>query len=149
MSGQLTHSPNDVLRRLLVNMGKGVLPGAPTAVWPIGVVRPDKPDNCVTVYETEGRRDGRTMNGGEVWYHPGVQIEVRSADHNTGYLKANQLATCCDEEIYNETVTFEGKTYTITNVSRVGQVMSLGYETPESRRELFTFNATVTITQVN
>ena len=148
MSGLLTHSVNDILRRLLVNAGKGTLPSA-AGSWPIGIERPDSPDDCITLTETTGRRDGRTMTDGEVIEHLGVQIEVRAADHNTGFLKAKQLATYCDESIYNNGVTFESKIYNIINVSRVGGVMSIGRETPESARELFTFNVLVTIVQSN
>ena len=148
MSGLLTHSVNDVLRRLLVNNGQGTLPSA-AGSWPIGVERPDSPDDCVTITETTGRRDGRTMSDGEVVEHPGIQIEVRAANHNTGWTKAKALATYCDESICNSVITFESKTYNIINVSRVGSVMSLGRETPESARELFTFNAMVTIVQTN
>jgi hypothetical protein len=117
--------------------------------WPIGVERPDSPDDCVTVTETTGRRDGRTMTDGEVIEHPGIQVEVRAADHNAGFLKAKQIATYCDEQVSNSGVTFEGKHYNIINISRVGVVMSIGRESPESRRELFTFNAMVTLTQTN
>lgn len=148
MSGLLTHSVNDVIRRLLVNDGQGTLPSA-AGSWPIGVERPDSPDDCVTVTETTGRRDGRTMTDGEVIEHPGIQVEVRSADHNTGFLKAKQIATYCDEQVRNSGVTFEGKHYNIVNVSRVGVVMSIGRESPESARELFTFNAMVTLVQTN
>lgn len=148
MSGLLTHSVNDILRRLLVNNGQGTLPSA-SGSWPIGIERPDDPDNCVTITETTGRRDGRTMVDGEVVEHPGIQVEVRSADHNTGFLKAKQLATYCDESICNSVIMFENKTYNIINVSRAGVVMSIGRESPESKRELFTFNAMVTIVQTN
>lgn len=148
MSGLLTHSVNDVLRRLLVNNSQGTLPSA-SGNWPIGIERPDDPDDCVTITETTGKRDGRVMSTGEVIEHPGIQVEVRSADHNTGFLKAMQLATYCDESIYNSVITFENKTYNIQNVSRVGPVMSIGRESPESKRELFTFNAMVTIVQTN
>lgn len=148
MSGLLTHSVNDILRRLLVNNGQGTLPSA-TGSWPIGLERPDSPDNCITLTETTGRRDGRVMTNGEVIEHLGVQFEIRSADHNTGFTKAKVLATYCDESIYNSGVTFETRQYNIINVSRVGSVMSIGRETPESKRELFTFNVLVTINQVN
>lgn len=148
MSGLLTHSVNEILRRLLINNGQGTLPTA-NGSWPIGIERHDTPDNCVTITETTGRSDGRTMTDGEVIEHPGVQVEVRSAIRNTGFTKAKALATYCDESIYNSGVTIEGKSYNVINVSRVGVVMSIGRETPESRRELFTFNAVVTIVQTN
>ena len=148
MSGLVTHSPNDILRRLLINAGQGTLPSVGGS-WPIGVERPNSPDSCITLTETTGKRDGRVMTSGEVIEHPGIQIEVRSATFSVGFLKAKQLATYCDESIYNSGVTFEGKSYNIVNVSRVGVVMAIGRETPESKRELFTFNATVTIIQTN
>ena len=148
MSGLLTHSASDILRRLLVNAGQGTLLGAGGS-WPIGLERPNAPDSCVTITETQGKRDGRVMTSGEVIEHPGVQIEVRAATYAAGFTKAKALATYCDESIYNSSITFETKAYTIINVSRVGVVMAIGRETPESKRELFTFNATVTVIQTN
>lgn len=148
MSVTLTHSVNDIVRRLLVNMGHGTLPSV-NGSWPIGVERPNSPDNCVTVRDTTGRVEGRLQPTGEVQEHFGIQVEVRSAVKNVGQLKAQEITYACDREIKNTTVTFESKTYNIINVNRVGTVMSIGRETPESMRELFTFNALVTIVQTN
>lgn len=149
MSGALTHSPAEIIRNLLVNLGVGTLPSA-GGTWPISAdQRLDTPDNVMTVNDTDARKDGRSMPTGEVFEHPGIQIEVRSGTRGAGFTKAKAVATLLDEEVYNETVTISGKSYTITNVSRSGGVMSLGKETPTSKRYLFTINAVVTITATN
>ena len=149
MSGLLVHSPAEIIRNLLVNLGAGTLPSA-GGVWPISTdQRLDAPDNVMTINDTDGKRDGRVMPTGEVVEHPGIQIEVRSGTRGVGFTKTKAVATLLDEEVYNETVTINGTTYNITNVSRSGGVLSIGKETPTSKRVLFTVNATVTIVQTN
>ena len=101
MSGALTHSPAEIVRNLLVNMGAGTLPAAGGS-WPISCdQRLDTPDNAITINDTDGRKDGRSMPTGEVFEHPGIQIEVRSGVRGTGFTKAKAIATLLDEEVYN------------------------------------------------
>lgn len=149
MSGALTHSPAEIVRNLLVNLGAGTLPSAGGS-WPISAdQRLDTPDNAMTINDTDGRKDGRSMPTGEVFEHPGIQIEVRAATRGAGFLKAKAVATLLDEGVFNDTITVSGKSYTITNVSRSGGVISIGKESPTSKRYLFTINAIATITATN
>lgn len=146
MSGALNHSPADIIRRLLVTLGKGVLPSAgTTSNWPIGLVESDKPDNCITVYDTAGYQDGRLMVDGEQQEHPGVQIRIRSATRDVGYAKANAIAEALDKSVYDNALTIGSDEYLVHSVSRTGTVIDLGDEVGISKRRLFTINAVVTL----
>lgn len=147
MSGTLTHSPADVLRHLLVELGQGVLPSV-GGDWPIYVgAEPNTPDSVVTLYDTAGRDDGRVMSDGERQEHHGVQIRLRDPDHQSGYLKARAVALALDQDIAQSEQTIAGTTYTVHAVSRTTDVISLGKEVPKSKRNLFTINVVVALRQ--
>lgn|SRR3990167_993558 len=142
--GPLIHSPADVLRRVLITLGHGVNP--PLTTWPIYAAgEPNTPDNCITVYDTEGRNDGRSMIDGEQWEHYGVQVRIRSTTHKVGYAKAQAIAEALDQEIYDEVETIDTTTYLLHSVSRTSRVLALGKDTPNSKRTLFTINALVSL----
>jgi hypothetical protein len=147
----LPHSPADVLRHLLVNNGQGVLPSAVTTSWnntqwPIGVSNePDTPDNCVTLYDTEPLQQGRIMFSGEKEEKYGVQVRVRSDVFTRGWTKAHALAVYLDETVSEMPVTISGTSYLVHAVSRRGGVLPLGQAAPDSKRQLFTFDVTVTL----
>lgn len=147
MSGSLTHSPADIIRNLLVNLGLGTTPSA-AGSWPVYAERePDAPDSVITVYNTAGRKDGRVQVGGEVQEHHGFQVRIRAANPVTGYTKAQAIAIALDETVYQDTVTISAATYLVHAVSRVGSVLALGKETPTSKRNLFTINAVAALRQ--
>lgn len=149
----LDHSPADVIRYLLIAMGAGIHPDDLVVnsgtQWPIYAGgEPNVPDETITVYDTAGRDDGRMQYDGERTEHPGIQIRIRARDHQTGYVKARQLAVSLDKEIYQNTVSIGNSQYFIHAVSRSGNVIPLGKESPTSKRSLFTINATVTIRMI-
>lgn len=148
-SGTLEHSPADILGQLLVLMGVGTEPTDDLS-WPVYVANePDLPDNCITVYDTAGRDDGRMQVSGERAEHHGVQVRIRSTTHPIGYLKAREVAVALDEDVYQEGVTFDsGESYTVHSVSRTGDVLPLGKESPTSERRLFTVNAVICLKQL-
>lgn len=144
MSTPLAHSPADILRRTLIATGQGNDP--PTSPWPVYAAgEPNAPDNVVTVYDTLGRGDGRAMPTGERTEHHGVQVRVRAGTHKDGYAKARAVAVALDESIYDVAVTLDAQQYLVHSVTRTGDVLALGKESPTSRRSLFTINALVTI----
>lgn len=151
MSGTLTHSPSDIVRQLLVNLGVGVLPVNGTITnWPIGCdTEEDSPDNFITVQGTVGRKSGRLSFSGEVVEHHGIQIRIRSQTHPAGWTKARSVAVTIDESIRNEYVTIGGTQYAVHALTRESGPVPLGRETPTSQRRLFTLNATVTLRQLN
>jgi len=79
MPGTLTHSPSDIVRQLLVNLALGVDPTTDeTSDWPIYESRePDLPDDCITVYNTADKLQGRTMTDGETQGQEGIQVRIR------------------------------------------------------------------------
>lgn len=140
MPGALDHSPADVLRYLLIDKGMGTLP-TDSLDWPIFVDNePDRPDECITIYNTTGRKNGRTIEG-EIQEHHGIQIRIRSAVSEEGYPKARILATTLDEEVYTENVYISGSVYCVHSFSRVDDIRSLGKDTPTpTKRSIYIFN---------
>jgi hypothetical protein len=149
MSGLLTYSPADMVRRLLVALGQGTLPVSETT-WPIYASNePDTPDNCITVYDTAGKTNGRVHNTGEVQEHHGIMIRIRAVDFTTGWSKAGLISNCIDTSVLNNSLSLDGKTFIIYSITRTGNVLSIGKESPTSRRNLFSLNAVVALRQTN
>lgn len=141
----LPHSPADVLRQLLVDLGLGSEPAA-LSLWPVyATSEPSSPDNCLTTYDTTGLTDARLMVTGEAPVHHGFQVRVRSADHQSGWAKANAVRTALAESVYQHTVHVGASAYLVHAVARIGDVLTLGSESPTSKRRLFTLNAVVTL----
>lgn len=111
------------------------------AAWPVYVSNePSYPDNCITLYDTMPRLDGRTQIDGKVHQHYGFQLRVRGSSHTAGYVKADALADALNQSIYHNTVTISGSQYCVQTISRVSGVIALGRDAPTSQRYLFTAN---------
>lgn len=149
MPGLLIHSPADILRYALVDLGLGTIPSE-NGLWPIFVsVEPDTPDNCITLYDTTGIHQGRRQVDGRVLDRAGIQIRVRSSSHVVGYTKANAIAIAVDEDIYLTNTTVNLVTYQIWAISRdSGGILALGKQTPNSKRDLFTVNVNMSVKQL-
>lgn len=152
MMNTLAHSPAEVLRAVLVGIGQGTQPPTPPAAasaWPVyASSEPAAPDNVVTVYDTAGVDDGRSMIDGELFQHYGVQVRVRATTHAAGWAKADAIRRALALECKLRGATVAGSSYVLT-ASRIGQVLALGRETPESQRRLFTVNALLVVDPVN
>jgi hypothetical protein len=152
MPGHLDHSPARIIQALLIREGLGVEPAvAPDVVqdWSIYYsVAPGSPDKVISVYNTEGIGHGRSMPDGRREQHEGINVAVRAPTHDVGYLKAKTIATAMDQTILQEQVTIEDSTYRVHSFTRTSDVIDLGKELPESRRNLFTINALVVIEKV-
>jgi len=147
MSGALKHSPSDVIQQLLIDLGQGTAV-ADSGAWPVYASQtPDTPDSCITVVDTAGQKQGRMMVDGEVQEFPGVQVMVRCANPVTGWTKARAITVALDEGVTNTGVTIDGSVYVVYNVSRSSGPLSLGKDAPNSKRNLFSINATVTLRQ--
>ena len=147
MPGVLTHSPADVLRRILIDLGHGTSP-SDEGTWPISVgVELDSPDNTITLYDTVGKQNGRLMTSGERQEKPGIQVRVRAVSHVVGYTRAQLIATQMATNIYLISIKLDSTTYEVWSVSRTTNVLALGRETPTSKRHLFTVNAIMTLKQ--
>lgn len=98
--------------------------------------------NCGVIHDTAGVNDPRSMTG-EWPQHPGVQLRIRSRDHETGYKKIEDVASALDE-VVRDTIEVNSTTYEIQNVSRTSPIVALGVE-PEMRRFSFTVNFLLTL----
>ena len=147
----LTHSPADVTRWCLIALGLGADPEA-SNVWPIyATSEPDAPDSVLTVYDTVGQSDGRSMNGGELFTQHGIQVRVRAPTHgNSGWTKADAIRHALAVSVYDEEVAIAdtASRYLVSCYSRIGEVMVLGKDAPTSKRSLFTINALVSLRQL-
>ena len=142
----MTHSPADVMRWLLIDLGIGTAP-EDEGSWPIqDSNEPDLPDNLITVYDTAGITDGRVQRTGETAEHKGFMVQIRSTDKPTAWAKAEAIKTAMDESILNLLVTVDTSEYVIYSVTRHSGPVSLGRE-PSTNRFLFTINAVVSLRQ--
>jgi hypothetical protein len=145
VSGRLNHSPAAVLRQALVDLGLASEPGAGQE-WPAFATKePDSPDHTLTCYDTAGRDLGRTVPDQGRTEMPGVQVRVRAGSFAVGWAKANALALALDA-VYRQTVVVESTPYLLRHVARTTGVLSLGLDSPNTARRLFTVNALASIT---
>lgn len=145
----MTHSPSKILQQYLLDEGAvSVTQGAEWRSF-LGWT-PDKGshDNCVTLYDTDGVKDGRLFRGGTNILHPGLQIMVRSTDYETAHAKAQAIAALL-EACFNTEVRVAGvpalSRYYIRNASQQSPVLYLGLEEQGQRRFLFTINYLTTL----
>lgn len=140
----MTHSPADIIRTLLITLGLGVDPDS-AGQWPIFSDRePTAPDEVITVYNTQGRSDGRVMEG-EVQGPRGIQVRLRSKTPQSGWEKADAIRTALAESIYRNIVVVGAVRYLVQSVAKIGDVIALGKDSTNSQRNLFTINAVTTI----
>lgn len=145
----LHDSPADIVRRLLVQLGHGVMPPAHVAgtPWPISTAKElPNPDDTVTVRNTQGTDDGRMMVNGRLVYHYGIQVRVRATDEQTGWVKSETIRTTLAESVRRTVVVVGANSYRVHAVTRIGPTIPLGDETPKSKRKVFTINCTVAVT---
>jgi len=148
-SRYLEHSPARVLQQLLLDLGLGGDPeDDPVPAWPVFVSRePSSPDECLTVYDTEERRHGRTMADGAKVVHYGVQVRVRSRTYEAGRAKADAVQATLEKGVYQTNVSIEGHAYTVGNVSGAA-LRTLGKDVPGSKRDLFVVNGLVALAEI-
>ena len=156
MPGLLTHSPADVLRRLLIDLGYGSEPATEfeNLPWPIYVgSEPPTPDNCITLYDTGGTGYGFHMIDGERQEKHGIQVRIRAVTYDVGYTKACSLANALDTAIYFEKPRIGSNHYKVPQFARTSDVLSLG-QAPGgrqskmgrgSRRQIFTINGLLSV----
>ena len=151
----LANSPADVVAQLLIQLGLAVDPATtPGGPWSVHVVgQPGKPDRSIVVGNTAGKNDGRSGLDGTVWRHWGIGINVRSFEESDGWLKADAIRDALERQVRYTSVTLPaatgGHTYLVYAIADIGQVISAGKETPQSKRSLFSLNCTVTLTQTS
>lgn len=142
-------SPAKIIAVLLQAAGIGLFPAKANEDWcvsigsmPAAEGRPTNSGNTITVFDTYTATDGRIQATGETVIHPNVQVAVRTDDYETGYAKAVEIKKYFDTVLRtpvdeNNAVVLEVQAITV----RSG-VMAM--RDPDSRRSLFTINATMT-----
>ena len=85
MAGNLSHTPAEIVAQLMR------LWDPTLSIYDTN--EPDQYDLVTTVYDTEGRSDGRAMVDGELWDHVGIQARIRSSQHLDGERLANRIRT--------------------------------------------------------
>ncbi len=150
MSLVLQHSPADILARAMIALAMGSDPTEePLDDWPVYVnSEPKLPDNCLTVYDTSPKYDGRSMIDGETWQHYGIQVRIRATTFEVALLRAEFIRVDLNETLYDETVIIAGTEYLIHCASSTN-LLRLGADSPNSKRQLFTVNAALSLKRVN
>lgn len=157
MSLPLLHSAADLLQALLIDGTVGSDPalwlaGTEGTAWPVFVNgEPDRPDNCITVYDTSDQFDGRSMLDGESWWHRGVQVRIRGATEPVGKAKALTVQHFL-EGLYSNQLTVSTSagtaTYAVACVAG-NQLLKLGTEAGKSKRWLWTINGKMPMYRVS
>jgi hypothetical protein len=159
MSNTLLHSPAKITAQLMIDNLLGGSPvdanGQPLhagllPLWPIyATVEPGDPDNVITVYDTTGQDDCRTMDG-KIQQHYGIQVRVRAVDHPTGWQQIDLIRHGLSEDVYQENVTIDGSQYSVWCYSGFGQILPLGRDIANNTdRRIFTLNFLMVVNQLS
>jgi hypothetical protein len=141
VSSVLAHTPARVLAQVLIDLGLATNPEAATpGPWPVYAGKePDEPDDALTVRTTAGRDLGRSGPDSTRVELYGVQVRVRSAVEQEGYLKAQAIALALDI-VYRRAVAVGDSTYMLQHAARTGPPLPLGTDSPQTERWLCTLN---------
>ena len=148
MSGSLTHSPSQIMQKLLVDLSLGTLASA-AGSWPITAGQwPDEAtglDDAIFIRGTEGIVQGRSMLDGYQFEKHGITIHVRDTRYGDGRTKAQAIAIALDG-VTLRSVTIDESVYVVSGFHRSGSVLELGRE-GETSRYLFNVNGYLTVRQ--
>lgn len=124
--------------------GQVATPPSAAAAWPCYIAHlPNKPDQAMCCYDTQGTTDGRLMGNGHYIRHPGWQVRLRAYSY-AGVVARAKLVQARLEAILREQVDVDGVTYTITNVTQRSDILPMGQEPEGQRRDEVTLNGTIT-----
>jgi len=145
----MDYSPAYIISRYLI--GEEILTDpSDSGSWPvyIGLLPDDNdiPHNAVACIDTAGLRDRRNMDGENLFHH-GVQIMLRAEVYNTGYQKAQAIATELEGvDHVNEVISSD--TFQLICIDQTTDIVVLGQEEGTKRRELFSINFLVTLKEI-
>lgn len=149
----LNHTPDQVLRQLLIDLGVGVM-GGKQGDWPIFCTEePETPDECITLYWGAGQLDGLFQINGETQEHYGIQVRVRGKGYQSAYDKVKSVMLELEQHVMMTTVTVPlvdavaAGTYVAECCTRASGPLYLGTERDNAERDVFTINYLATITQ--
>ena len=149
MPQTLTHSPAQIIRKLLLDQGLASSSGD----WQCFYGKePNSPDNVLSVFGTAGKGFGSAMVNGELMGHEGFQIRVRGKDYRTAFRRADKIQTELAEVVYQQVVTIEEDSviyqYLIAAIGGVGDVLDNGADDTPASRHVFTINCTASIEEL-
>ena len=140
MSGTLGHAPGEIIKQLMEDLGLGTEVSSAGA-WPIYWSHlPDSPDSCLAIYDTVPTNDGRSHPDGITQEHYGFEILIRSNSPTVGRQKGLNILDSFDTDVLRTLVTLGDYTYNVQAITRRAGLLSLGRESPESRRRLHSIN---------
>lgn len=151
MPGPLNASPAKIISKILIDLNLGSEPDqstlTQTLAWPCYFNKePDGkgvPDDVITVFNTTGIEDGRDAFGERADFQ-GIQVRVRSAKQEEGFLKMDAIRIAFDR-LYMKGITLGSDHYTVQSIKRTGGVNPIGKETAPTARNVYTLNAIVTV----
>lgn len=144
----MDHSPADIIRYALVDLGAGTLPSLQQE-WPIFVhLEPDTPDNCMVVYDTVGFLQGRLHPTGQFVNHYGFQVLLRTSNAKEGMIKLASVEALLNS-VRRLEVSVEDAIYLVHSTTQRTPILPLGRDVDNSDRSLFTINYTVTLEPVD
>lgn len=135
----MDNSPAEVLAVLLDNYFKVEDEG--TLLYFVNI-QPDSPEENITIYDTDGKLQGKSVSGGVTVEKYGCQLRIRGKDHNATRKQLNRISSWIDE-VFNLTVTLDEQDYTVQNIMKSSSILPLGF-TKDKLYE-FTLNVTLTI----
>lgn len=159
----LDHTPAEVVRAALIQLGLGTH-GIAYGAWPVFTeMEPDAPDNTITLYDTDGIVQARNMVDGEVYENHGVMIRVRGVKTIVGTLpvsgariarnKIDDIVRALDQSVCRYSISVpdnivSGTTlYTLHSANRSSGVMRSGRQRGNSERYVYTVNYLMSLTQ--
>lgn len=142
-------SPAGVMAQYLVDVSVASIP--PATPWPVYIsltpAGPGIPNELLVAYDTNGLLDGRPMRTGQTYQHEGIQLRIQSTRYDVGFAKALQLLNTVDS-INRTTVLTSAGDFVLHNASRTTTIVPLGPD-PDTRRQLFTLNVRLSLSQVS
>ena len=145
----LGNSPATILVALLVDQLGICTRVADQGDWPAFLEHmPDKPDECLCVYDTMGIKDGRMMNTMETVMHHGIEILLRSRDYTAPYTKARSISG--DLSVLTpQNFSLLGSVYRVYNVTETTAPTHLGEEAGTIRRYYVSVNMLFAVRKVS
>jgi hypothetical protein len=130
MSGELYHTPAEIIAQMLVDLGIADYPETEDGLtgWTIFPNHlPEYPDQAMSVVDTQGRLHRRIQVSGLIGEHYGIQVLVRSAqDPGTTYTKTKTILHYFDTEVRKEEVTLDNSVYIVHAVTRTSPALPVG-----------------------
>lgn len=146
----MTHSPADLTRYLLIQLGFGTLPTT-NQNWPImAEYEQDLPDNMMTLYTITSKDEGRvSVDDRASQTLERFQLRVRAKDHKTGWKKIDDVSNAFNA-VLNVGVVIGSSSYLVYSIVDTDDPVPAGpKDTPNSKRNVFTMNGGVRARQIS